>query len=48
MGLVSDGIVGAQTLIYLNSAAGLGVPKLGELSRSSTAEIYGIQDAELS
>jgi general secretion pathway protein A len=32
MGLVSDGVVGAQTLIFLNSAAGLGVPKLGALS----------------
>ncbi|KPJ90198.1 MAG: hypothetical protein AMJ53_14540 [Gammaproteobacteria bacterium SG8_11] len=38
MGLVSDGIVGAQTLIFLNSAAGLGVPKLGELPKSSTAD----------
>ena len=37
MGLVSDGIVGAQTLIYLNSAAGLGVPKLEEIPQASTA-----------
>jgi general secretion pathway protein A len=37
MGLLSDGIVGAQTLIFLNSAAGLGVPKLGQLSQTSTA-----------
>ena len=46
MGLVSDGIVGAQTLIFLNSAAGLGVPKLGEQTRSSTAVKYGIRDAQ--
>lgn len=40
MGLVSDGIVGAQTLIYLNSAAGLGVPKLeGTPRQPSTAAI---------
>ena len=37
MGLVADGVVGAQTLIFLNSAAGLGVPKLGSLPRSSAA-----------
>ena len=48
MGLVTDGIVGAQTLIYLNSAAGLGVPKLGDLPRSSAAKIYGIQVARIS
>jgi murein L,D-transpeptidase YcbB/YkuD len=40
MGLVTDGIVGAQTLIYLNSAAGLGVPKLEEIPRQpSTAAV---------
>jgi len=40
MGLVTDGIVGAQTLIYLNSAAGLGVPKLEEAPRQpSTAAV---------
>ena len=40
MGLVSDGIVGAQTLIYLNSTAGLGVPKLeGTPRQPSTAAI---------
>ncbi|WP_455210761.1 AAA family ATPase [Kaarinaea lacus] len=48
MGLVSDGIVGAQTLIFLNSAAGLGVPKLGELSKTSTAETFTMQIAGVS
>ncbi|WP_455206027.1 AAA family ATPase [Kaarinaea lacus] len=36
-GLISDGIAGAQTLIHLNSAAGLGVPKLDMQEKSSMA-----------
>lgn len=46
MGLVSDGIVGAQTLIFLNSAAGLGVPKLA-LPQTSTVENYTFQDGRV-
>lgn len=47
MGLVSDGIVGAQTLIYLNSEAGLGVPKLGDLPQASTAVNHAIHAAPI-